>query len=605
MLKKYQKWFMLLLLVLSVFTLVGCVPEEDPDDEDPNYTDLTIREAFSSNGMVAAANPYAAKVGLDVLKSGGNAFDALVAVSFALGVVEPNASGLGGGGIMVGYEASTGQYLSYNFREFVPEAGNIYAFPNRDADLDDGPKASGVPMQVDGLLTILENHGVLTRQQVIAPSIALAADGVLVTPELGVAISDNFSKIMRMRTENVSVYTSDGITPLQAGELLVQPNLAATLQKVSDEGRDGFYKGEVAAAIVSTMEKLGGLITQDDLDRAIGFTKVATPVQGTYRGYDIVTVNSPSSGGITLVETLNMLEHYGDISELGHNTAEYLNVLATATQLSYGDKRRYVGDPTFVDVPLAGLVSKEYAAERFSTYYRVGQAFAPATSSSTGVYGNPWAYMPTSNPLAFIEEDQKEHHSTTAFSVIDKDGNIASITQTINYFFGNGVVIEGCGIHMNNQLSGFSFTSSSVAYIEPLKQPLSHIMPTLIMKDGDPVAVLGSPGSMRIPSAVIQVVVNMLDFGMDIQTAIEQPRIYCYAKSSDEGSTVLKDIHVELGIPVSIRTELAAMGYNVITHGSKEVDLYFGGVQGITIDKLTGILHGGADRRRDGKALGY
>ncbi|MDD4212457.1 MAG: gamma-glutamyltransferase [Bacilli bacterium] len=602
--KNYRRWFIAIIIVLIALILPGC--KKNTPEEEIDFTDLSVRDAIGTNGMVAAANPYAAKAGLDILKAGGNAFDAIVAISFALGVCEPNASGLGGGGIMLGYEASTGKYLSYNFREFVPAAGVSSAFTNGDADLDDGPKASGVPTQVDGLLTILENHGLKSRAEVMKGAIDYAENGVKVTPELANAISDQFYKLMRYgtRDETIPVYTSDGITPLQAGDLMVQENLAKALKLIRDQGRDGFYKGVVAQAIIDTFEAQGGLITQADLDKANGYTKVATPTQGSYKGYDIVSVNTPSSGGIILIETLNMLEHYGNLVDLGHNSPEYINVLATAMQLAYGDKRKYVADAEYVNVPLAGLLSKDFAAERFDQYYNVGTAFSPASSSSTGVYGNPWNYMPTA-PVDYDVADAEEHYSTTSFSVIDKDGNIASITQTINYFFGNGVVIEGYGIHMNNQLSGFSLSSSSASYVEPGKQPVSHIMPTIIMKDGDPVATLGSPGSMRIPSAVIQVVVNMLDFGMNIQEAIEAPRFFCYAKSSDEPSDTEKLLDVEKGIPEATRTALELMGYDVAVHGAKDVDLFFGGVQGITIDYLTGNIHGGADRRRDGKALGY
>ncbi|MGD9887530.1 MAG: gamma-glutamyltransferase [Bacilli bacterium] len=602
--KNYRRWFLILFIILFGITLPGC--KNPTTEEEIDFTDLSVREAFGANGMVAAANPYAAKAGLDVLKAGGNAFDAIVAISFALGVCEPNASGLGGGGIMLGYEASTGNYLSYNFREFVPAAGNASAFTNGDADLDDGPKASGVPTQVDGLLTILENHGIKTRADVMKTAIDYAENGVKVTPELANAINDNFSKLMRTNTreETVPVYTSDGITPLQTGDLLVQTNLAKALKLIRDEGRDGFYEGEVAQAIVDTFQEEGGFITLTDLDKANGYTKLATPTQGTYRGYDIVSVNTPSSGGIVLIETLNMLEHYGNIGELEHNSPEYINVISTAMQLAFGDKRRYVADTEFVTVPLAGLLSKEYAADRFDQYYQENNAFSPASSSSTGVYGNPWDYMPKT-PVYYQVDESEEHYSTTSFSVVDSDGNIASITQTINYFFGNGVVIDGYGIHMNNQLSGFSLSASSVSYVEPGKQPLSHIMPTIIMKDGDPVATLGSPGSMRIPSAVIQVVVNMIDFGMDIQEAIEMPRVFCYAKSSTEPSSTMKLLDVEKGIPEATRQALELMGYYVVAHGTKDVDLFFGGVQGITINYLTGIMHGGADIRRDGKALGY
>ncbi len=609
--RNYRQLVLAIMLLIFALFLPACKKTEEKPNENGNeiidFTDLSVRDAFGTKGMVAAANPYAAKAGLDVLKAGGNAFDAIVAISFALGVCEPNASGLGGGGIMLGYEASTGKYISYNFREFVPGLGNASAFVRGDADLDDGPKSSGVPTQVDGLLTILENHGVKSRTDVMKAAIDYAEDGVKVTPELANAINDQFYKLMRThsRDENTNVYTSDGITPLVAGDMLVQKNLAKTLRLIRDNGRDGFYKGEVAEAIVNTMLEQGGLITQADLDRANGYTKTANPTRGTYRGYDIISVDAPSSGGYVLIEALNMLEHYGDLTSLGHNSAEYINVLATAMQLAYGDKRKYVADPEFTNIPRAGLLSKEYAAERFDTYYQANKAFTPAASTSTGVFGNPWKYMPT-NPVSYENtEEAGEHYSTTSFSVIDKDGNIASITQTINYFFGNGVVINGYGIHMNNQLSSFSLSSTSVSYVLPYKQPVSHIMPTIIMKDGDPVATLGSPGSMRIPAAVLQVVINLIDFGMDIQTAIEKPRIYSYAKASTEPSVERKLLEVEKAIPEDVRTALSNMGYDVRTQGAKNIDLYFGGVQGITIDYLTGRIHGGADTRRDGKALGY
>jgi gamma-glutamyltranspeptidase/glutathione hydrolase len=337
--KNYQKWMFILLVILMAFVLPGC--KKNTPEEEPDFTDLSVRDAIGTNGMVAAANPYAAKAGLDVLKAGGNAFDAIVAISFALGVCEPNASGIGGGGIMLGYEASTGNYLSYNFREFVPAAGNVSAYTNGDADLDDGPKASGVPTQVDGLLTILENHGTKSRADVMSAAINYAKNGVKVTPELANAINDQFSKLMRTATrdQTVDVYTSDGITPLQVGDLLIQENLANTLELIRDQGRDGFYKGEVAEAIISTMIEEGGLITQADLDMANGYTKVATPTQGTYKGYDIVSVNTPSSGGIVLIEALNMLEHYGNIAELGR-----LSTFLDGNGLLYKTKRIYTAE---------------------------------------------------------------------------------------------------------------------------------------------------------------------------------------------------------------------------------------------------------------------
>lgn len=625
--KKTFKLFIFLLIVVSIFTLSGCKKDDSEGNQgDPNvgnnggndnggtgnggntdydFTDLSVRDYVGKNGVVAAANPYAAKAGLDVLEAGGNAFDAAVAVSFALGVVEPNASGLGGGGILVAYEASTGEYISYNFREFVPGAGVASAYPNGDADIDGGIKSSGVPTQVAGLLKVLQNHGVKTRQEVMAAAIDYAENGVTVTPELASAINDNFSKIMISRKETADVFTSDGIDPLKAGETLIQTDYAETLKLISELGAEGFYTGATAQAIVDCQEKYGGLITLEDLAYAMNnYPKVSTPIMGTYRGYDIASANSPSSGGMILLEALNMLEQYGDISALGHNSAEYINVIATAMSLAYGDKRKYIADTEFVDVPVSGLISKQYAAERWKKY-TVGEAYLGRHAGDND-YGNPWKYVTNQATVAYDDShDYIEHYSTTAFSVTDKDGNIVSVTQTINYFFGNGYVPKGCGFFLNNELSSFSFTPSSVHYIEPYKQPVSHIMPTIIMKDGSPWATLGSPGGLRIPSAVLQVVLNLIDFEMNIQDAIAAPRVYTYAAGSSDYSTTSKDLYVEKAIPKEIRDELKAMKYNVILQGDGDIDLFFGGVQGIRFNALEGTMHGGADPRRDGKALGY
>lgn len=602
-LRSTKKSILFIVIFFITIALVGCkTPNGNTDNYD--YTDLSVRDYISENGSVAAANPYAAKAGLDVLKAGGNAFDAAVAMSFALGVVEPNATGLGGGGIMVAYDASAGEYISYNFREFVPAAGDASAYPNGAADLDYGPLSCGVPTQVAGLVTIQAERGVKTRQEVMQPAIDLAANGVPVTPELANNINDCFYIIMDSRNETRDVFTSDGITPLATGEILVQTDLAHTLQLISDLGSEGFYKGEVAESIVNTLAKKGGIITLDDLEYAMNnYPIVETPVQGTYHGYDVISATTPSSGGIILLEALNMLEVYGDVSNLEHNSVEYINVVATAMQLAYGDKRKYIADSKFVEVPIQGLLSKAYAEERWEKF-NPNQAYLGRFIGDDD-FGNPWPYQSNAQNTSFSETEYDEHFSTTTFSAADKDGNIVSVTQTINHFFGNGIVPEGTGFFLNNQLSSFTLTSTSASYVKPYKQPVSHIMPTIIMKDGNPYATLGSPGSMRIPSAVLQVILNMIDFGMDIQTAINSPRFYSYACASTDLSSTSKDIYVERALYNLVKDELTAMNYNVIVEGSGDIDLYFGGVQGIRFIYEEGKLHGGADPRRDGKALGY
>ena len=631
--KKLFRKEMILASLLTLGCLVGCnnnsnnsQPTDEPStsvDEYADLMDLSIRDAKGSNGVVAAANPYAAKAGIEVLKAGGNAFEAAVAVSFALGVVEPHASGVGGGGILVGFNASKGEFVSYNFREFVPAAGKASEFT--EETLDDGIRASGVPTQVAGLLGILEQEasGNVTRSQVMAPAIDYAENGFTITPELANTIADCYANITVCPDETYEVF-DDGIEPLKEGDLLVQTNYANTLKKISNQGLDGFYKGDVANAIIALQEEHDGLITQADLDRAASMYPIkATPVQGNYRGYDIVSSTTPSSGGTILVETLNMLEHYGDIAALGHNSAEYIHVVGTALQLAYGDKRQYIADANFVDVPLSGLLSKEYAADRWDEAFNPDSAYlgkySTAYGGSSGSKVNPWDYCTEEETKVekSISEDYEEHYSTTAFSVCDKDGNIVSITQTINHFFGNSLIPAGTGFFMNNQLSSFSLKTTSAAYVEPFKQPVSHIMPTIILKDGDPWATLGSPGSMRIPTAVTLTVLNLIDFGMDIQEAIQAPRFFSYAVSNNDpdstGGAVNYDsdtgvdrkwIEIEGAISSEICEQLASKNYYV-QHYKEDIDLYFGGVHGITFNALTGEMHGGADPRRDGKALGY
>ena len=634
--KKLLNKELLLATLLSFGCLVGCdnntsTPEEQPSDEEQavDILDLSVRDVVAENGVVAAANPYAAQAGLEVLKAGGNAFEAAVAVSFALGVVEPHASGVGGGGILVGFNAEKGEFVSYNFREFVPAAGTAAAFTaaGGDAALEHGATSSGVPTQVAGLLGILEREssGNVTRQQVMAPAIDYAENGVIITPELGNTIADCYASITVCAEETYEVF-DDGIEPLKAGDTLIQTNYANTLKKISNQGLDGFYKGDTANAIVELNEKYGGFITQADLDyAAANYPIVETPVQGNYRGYDIVSATTPSSGGTILIEALNMLEHYGDISALEHNSAEYIHTVASALQFAYGDKRQYIADRKFEKVPLSGLLSKEYAADRWDEAFNPDSAYlgkySTAYGGSSGSNVNPWDYCTEGEDLtadagSTIIEDSEEHFSTTAFSVCDKDGNIVSITQTINHFFGNTLVPAGTGFFMNGQLSSFSLKTTSAAYVKPYKQPVSHIMPTIILKDGDPWATLGSPGSLRIPTAVLLTVVNLIDFGMNIQEAIEAPRFFSYAVSNndptDTGGKVSygddgvdkKWIEVEGLISDAVCAELEEKNYYV-QHYTEDIDLYFGGVHGITFDAVTGKMHGGADTRRDGKALGY
>lgn len=597
---RFKSWLIVVLIIFVSFIVVGCDKTNNGDggnDDDDNYDylDLTVRDAIGEHGMVSSASAYASQVGYQILKDGGNAFDAAVAVAYALNVVEPNASGVGGGGFLVGYDAKTKQSVAYNYREFAPSGATVDRYKVGDIGFGDGPGSVGVPMFVDGTLTVLEKHGTKTREEVISPAIKLAREGFKIAPTLASVISDNYSKLMRTtgKEDNLKVYT-DGISPLEEGDTLINENLANTLQKIVDEGKEGFYQGDIALAIVNGVNQAAGsnLLTMADLKRAINLTQTLDPLTGTYRGYDIVSM-PPCGGGIAVIEALNLLEQYGEINKLTHNSSEYLHVMSAAQQLAFGDRRKFIADPNFVDIPTAGIINKEYAKSRWTNFDPLkGIHFSGAAE-----FGDPWLYNGETKSTTYSEGTETKSASTTSFSVVDAMGNIVAATHTINYFFGSGIVPAGTGIHLNNELSGFNTNPSSASVIEPYKIPLSSMAPTIILKDGRPVLSVGSPGSMRIIAAIVQVIVNVLDFEMDIQTAIEKPRIYHYIGS---------DLELEGAISNKVIEELRSLGYTVSVNGNPSgYDAYFGGVHAIHFNQKDNTIHGGADRRRDGKAIGW
>ncbi len=601
-------WYFSLNAVKKNITLYASWLQEDENGDDtpifiiPTMPDLTTRNATGEFGMVATASSYATDVGVAILEAGGNAFDAAVAVSFALNVVEPNASGIAGGGFMVAYNSQTNEKLSYNYREFAPEMSDrtLYTAAGGKLEFGDGAGSFGIPMFVDGLLTILDEQGTMSLQEVMQPAIDLAEYGFPITASLAKAISDNFPKIMRPTAINeaLDIYT-DGLSPLKEGDILINKNLAKVLRKIAKEGKEGFYKGDVARAIINSVSAGGSVATMDDLENAIGRTKgfqAQEPVTGTYKEFEFISMAPPSSGGATIIEFFNMLEHYekslvGGVKSLGHNTAEYIHLIGSITQLATGDRRKYIGDPNFVDVPVKGLTNKTYAALRVSNFNpEVGQTFPSSLH-----YGNPWDYENENMSYMFNDfEETPQSASTTHFSIVDKDGNIVSATHTINYFFGNGYMPDGTGIHLNNIMSPFSANVSSVNLIEPFKVPLSNMSPLIVLKDGMPYMSIGSPGSMRIISAIVQTVINIIEFDMDIQSAIESPRVHHYVGA---------DMEIEGAIGQDVIDGLKDLGYNPTVY--RNINLYFGGVQGVLIDLENNILYGGADPRRDGKANGY
>jgi len=544
--------------------------EFKPFDENGKLT-LTGRDATGENGIVATSKYEASKVGIDIIKNGGNAIDAAVASGFALSVTEPQSSGLGGGGFMTIRIAETGETLFLDFREIAPlkATPEMWVVGEDKKVVNDekmtGGKAIGVPGEVAGFVYALEKYGTMSLEEVMQPAIDLAENGYEVTPTLSSAIKNAADRFIKF-PEAGKVYLKDGF-PYEIGDTFKNPDLAKTLKKIAKEGKDAFYKGDVAEAIVKSVQEANGVLTLEDL--ANYKIEVREPVSGTYRGYEIISSPPPSSGGAHVVQILNMMENY-DITSLELNSAEHLHLLSEIFKISFADRSKYMGDTAFVDVPLKGIASKEYAKELIKQI--------DLEKSKTFEAGDPWMY---------------EHQDTTHYSIADKQGNLVSITKTINGNFGSGVLAGGTGVILNNEMGDFDLGAGKANSVAPGKKPLSSMSPTIVLKDGKPFMVVGSPGATKIITTVVQIISNVIDRDMDIQEAIDVPRIY---------DNTANEIGYETRIPQEVIDKLVGMGHKVAA--GEEWSKMFGSVHAVKFEE-DGTLRGGADPRKDGKALGY
>ena len=535
----------------------------------------TGRDATATQAMASASKYEVSQVGAEIMEKGGNAVDAAVAMGFALGVCEPFTSGLGGGGLCTIHTAD-GQDYFIDFREVAPAAATLDLYLDAEGKSNGstvtGGLASGVPGEVAGLLYLLENYGTMTREEVISPAIRIATEGFTVSRYCANAIADAYDKAVQF-PEMQSVYWDENGLPYEEGDVITNPGLAKALQKIVDGGRDGFYKGEVAEALVQTIQKYGGVMTLEDL--ANYEVQVHEPVTSTYRGYKIISSPPPSSGGTHLIEILNILENF-DVGSLEVNSPEYIHLFAEAFKLSYADRAQYMADTNFVpDVPLTGLTSKEYAKER--------AALIDLDQAQEFYCGDPTLY---------------EHTDTTHFSIADADGNCVAITKTINYYFGSGVMVDGYGFMMNNQMDDFSTDAESVNKVEPGKKPLSSMSPTVVLKeDGSPFMVLGTPGGSRIFSGVAEVISRVIDHKMDLKTAVCVPKIWnCSNKNNFQYEKALKG-YEEYAVTEDTAAALTEMGHGEIKTAAS------GAMQSIMFME-DGTLYGIGDPRQDGKAVG-
>ena len=534
--------------------------------------------ARGQKGMVSTSHPLASETGIKILKQGGNAIDAAVAIAFVLGVVEQYSSGIGGGSLIMIRLADSSEVLAVDARETAPLKST------RDMYLRDGEAvpdlsrtgvlAGGVPGTVAGLELILKKYGTMSLAEIMEPAIRYAENGFELTQRHVNAIKSSREKLEKFPT-SAKIYFSGDQLP-EVGALLVQHDLAVTLKTIASNGSHAFYKGEIAKKIVKFMEQNGGLITATDL--ASYQAKLRNPVYGTYRGYDVYSMPPPSSGGIHVIQILNILEGY-DFRGTERYSAEFTHLLAEAMKLAFADRAHFLGDSDFVDVPVAGLISKPYAEEQRS---KINTDQVLELES----HGNPVPY---------------ESENTTHFSVLDQDGNAVSITQTVNTSFGSGMIIEGTGIILNNEMDDFSaqpgvpniygLVGAEANSIAPQKRPLSSMSPTLLVKDDQTFMVIGSPGGPRIITTVVQSIINVIDYGMDIQAAVDAPRIHHQWKPNK--LRIEADYRVDTSM-------LLALGHQIEKKGSWSL------AHGIVFEVNTGIIYGGADNRnQDSLAIGW
>lgn len=537
------------------------------------------RSATGVNGVIASNRYEASEAGKRILEEGGNAIDAAVATGFAVGVCEPMMSGLGGGGFMTIHFAETNTDTFIDFREVAPMAaipemwqtdaeGNVIGGENMN-----GGKAVGVPGEVAGLIYVLEKYGTMSLEEVMAPAIEIAENGFIVTPYTAKALDSAYNNLAACEATK-EIYFNDGL-PYTLGETIKNPDLANTLRKIAAEGRDGFYKGEIAEVVVKTVQDNGGVMTMEDL--ANYQVEEVEPVRGSYRGYEIISSPPPSSGGTHVLQTLNILENF-DMEAMGVNSTDYLHVFSEAFKMAFADRGKFMGDPKYVDVPLNGLLSKDYAKTQ-------AEQIDMATAQDY-TFGDPYSY-------------NTEHQDTNHYAVADKDGNMVSCTKTINGSFGTGIVPEGTGFILNNEMGDFDIGAGKANSIAGGKKPLSSMSPSIVLKDGKPFMVVGSPGGQTIICTVAQVISKVIDGGMDIEEAIASPRIVDGASSALYGGA--SGFVYEDRMPKEVVDALKAMGRENFT---EQDGWSVGNVMAIQYME-DGTLKAAADPRSDGMAVGY
>lgn len=574
-------------LSLSLFLTVVLLPSRPLEVWPGAQTEAASRPPVrGKQGMVSSVSEIASQVGVDILKRGGNAVDAAVAVGLALAVVWPSAGNLGGGGFMV-IRLADGRTTAIDYREMGPAAAhrNVYLDEKGDYIKESsqyGHRAAGVPGTVAGLALALEKYGRLKWGTVVEPARRLAAEGFPVWYQLERSLKGSSEQLSRY-PETKRIFLRDG-RPYETGEIFRQPELAQVLTRLKRFGPQEFYAGRTARLIEASMKRAAGdgpaWMTVEDLRNYRAVER--TPLRGTYRGYEIITMPPPSSGGIAMLEMLNILERY-NLKELGAGSAGALHLQVEAMRRAFADRAQFLGDPDFVKVPVAGLTSRGYADRLAATIDPLR-----ATPSSTIGHGDPAPH---------------ESEETTHFTVVDRDGNVVSNTYTLNDSYGNKITVEGTGILLNNEMDDFAPKPGSPNFygliqgeanaVAARKRPLSSMTPTIVLRDGQLWFAVGSPGGPTIINTVTQILVNIIDFGMNIQQAIDWPRIH-HQWMPDEIR------HEPFGVNPDTLRKLQEMGHKFVATPRQ-----MGDAEGVMIEPQTRVRLGGSDPRLDGKSVGY
>ena len=541
----------------------------------------TVHPVFSKQAMVATQEHQASVIGLNILKQGGNAIDAAVAIGFALAVTLPRAGNLGGGGFMMIHHAERGETVAIDYREMAPAGASQDMFLNTKGEIDKkrarfSHLSVGVPGTPAGLLLALEKFGTMSRAKVMAPAIRMAEEGIEISPAMAEALKFGAKRLKKWPSSRAIFLTEDG-SPPAVGARLRQIDLAQTLRLMAEKGPAGFYEGRTAALIAQEMTLNGGLINEKALRAYVA--KIRKPVWGTYRGFEIFSMPPPSSGGIHLVQILNILEGF-PIAELGLNSAHTIHLMAESMKFAYADRSKYLGDPDFWSVPIQGLTSKRYASVLRK------QIDPHRTEEAQAIHpGSPLPY---------------ESEETTHFSIMDKAGNAVANTYTLNFSFGTGIVAAGTGVLLNNEMDDFSakpgvanaygLIGAEANAIEQHKRPLSSMSPTLVMHDGKPFLATGSPGGSRIITTTLQILLNVIDHKMNIAAATAAPRIH---------HQWLPDyLRVEQGLSRDTIERLNAKGHQV------KIKRAMGSVQSVMRSEA-GFFGASDTRRRGALTIGY